>query len=124
MPMDMPSTATTDHRRRNGLIVGAGGVAVLVGAAIAWEGSSTRFDDVTRLCPSYTCSSSSVLSEAQSKQDDGHTLRGVSIGMGIGGILLVAAGSYLALTPHTAEDSHMSLRVEHGGGSVGYTTRF
>jgi hypothetical protein len=122
MPADAPR-ASTDHRRRNGLILGAGGLGVLVGAAIVWEASSSRFDDVTRLCPSDTCPDATALSEAKSKQDDGHTLRGVSIGMGIGGALLVAAGSYLALTPHR-EDSHVALHVEHGGGSVGYTTRF
>jgi len=118
-----PAAASEGHRTRNGIIIGATGVAALVGAAIAFEASSTRFDDVDRLCPSSTCPSQSVLEEAKSKQDDGHTLRGVSIGAGIGGLLLVAAGSYLALAPHH-EDSRVSLHVDHSGAGMAYEWRF
>jgi len=122
-PAEPTDLATTGHRKRNGIILGAAGVAALVGSAIAYEASSTRFDDVSRLCPSSTCPSMSDLSLAQSKQDDGHTLRGVSIGMGIGGALLVAAGSYLLLTPHH-EEQHVSLHVDHSGAAVAYELRF
>jgi len=117
------TASTTGHRQRTGIIVGSVGVAALVGSVIAYEASSTKFDDVTRLCPNSTCATTGTLSEAQSKQDDGHTLRGVSIGMGIGGVILAAAGGYLMLAPHH-EESHVSLHVDHSGAGVAYELRF
>jgi hypothetical protein len=112
-----------DHRKRNGYIIGAGGVAVGIGAAIVWSLSSSKFDDEHKLCPMSSCASNADLAKAHSILDDGHTLRGVSIGMGIAGAALIGAGAYLVLTPHKQE-SRVSLHVEPGAAGIAYSARF
>ena len=123
MPAPMPAPAAADHRRRNGLIAGGAGVAVLVGAAIAFEAGSSKFDDAARLCPASTCANDADLAKGKSLLSDGHTLRGVSIGMGVGGAALIAAGAYLILAPHH-EETRVSLQVDRSGAGVTYTAPF
>lgn len=114
-----------DHRRRNGLVVGAVGVGVLIGAGVLFESSSSKFDDEHALCPGSKCANDADLAKANSLLSDGHTLRGLSIGMGIGSGLLLLAGGYLALTPHdNKEASHVSVHVGHGGAGVAFTGHF
>jgi len=120
-PIDQPESP--DHRKRNGIIVGASGVAVAVGAAIVWGLSSSKFDDEHKLCPMSSCASNADLAKAHSLLDDGHNLRGVSIGMGVAGAALIGAGAYLLLTPHKQE-SRVSVHVEPGGAGVAYSARF
>jgi nitrogen fixation-related uncharacterized protein len=120
-PVDKP--ASPDHRKRNGIIVGASGVAVAVGAAIVWSLSSSKFDDEHKLCPMSSCASNADLAKAHSILDDARNLRGVSIGMGIAGAALIGAGAYLVLTPHK-EEPRVSVHVEPGGAGVAYTARF
>jgi nitrogen fixation-related uncharacterized protein len=120
-PVDKP--ASPDHRKRNGIIVGASGVAVAVGAAIVWSLSSSKFDDEHKLCPMSSCASNADLAKAHSILDDARNLRGVSIGMGIAGAALIGAGAYLILTPHK-EEPRVSVHVEPGGAGVAYTARF
>ncbi|HET9988741.1 MAG TPA: hypothetical protein VFQ65_09475 [Kofleriaceae bacterium] len=112
-----------DHRKRNGIIVGAVGVAALATAGVMFAVSSSKFDDEHALCPSSQCANTDDLAKAHSLLDDGHTYRGLSIGMGIGGVVLAAAGVYLLVTPHH-EESHMTVQLDHAGGSIGYTARF
>jgi hypothetical protein len=112
-----------DHRKRNGIIVGAVGVAALATAGVMFAVSSSKFDDEHALCPNSMCANTDDLGKAHSLLDDGHLYRGLSIGMGIGGVVLAAAGVYLLVTPHRAE-SHMTVQLDHTGGSIGYTARF
>ena len=112
-----------DHRRRNGLVVGAAGLGVLVGAAVVFEAGSSKLDDAERLCPGSICGSNADLAKGKSLLSDGHTLRGVSIGMGIGGAALLAAGAYLIFTPHH-EETRVSLHVDRGSAGVTYTAPF
>jgi len=121
--MTAEPTATADHRKRNGYIAGGAGVAVLIGSAVVFAVSSSKFDDVHKRCPDDTCASPGDLSSARSTLSDGHTLRGVSIGMGIGGALLVAAGGYLVVTAHHGE-SPVSLQLDKGRAGMAYTVRF
>jgi hypothetical protein len=119
-PMTEPSS---NHRRRNGIIVGAGGLAVLAGAAVLFSLSVDKFDDEHALCPMSRCANNEDLDEAKSLLSDGRTLRGVSYGMGIGGVALLAAGTYLFLTPNK-HDPRVSLQLQPGGAAIGYTARF
>jgi hypothetical protein len=116
---------TNEHAwRPYGYIVAAGGVALVIATIATYSVSDTKFNDVTRLCPNATCPSSADLSEATSAQSDGHTLRGASIGMGIGAVVLLGAGGYLIFAPHSSTESHVSFNVDRTGGSLAFKTRF
>jgi hypothetical protein len=119
-PMREPST---NHRKRNGIILGAGGLAVIAGAAVMFSLSVDKFDDEHALCPMSRCANNDDLAKAESLLSDARTLRGVSYGMGIGGLALIAAGTYLFLTP-SKEDARVSVQLRPGGAGIGYTTRF
>lgn len=122
-PMADAHDEPADHRGRNGVIIGAVGVAALATAGVMFAVSSSKFDDEHALCPGSQCANTDDLAKAHSLLDDGHTYRGLSIGIGIGGVVLAAAGVYLLVTPHH-EESHMTVQLDHAGGSIGYTARF
>ena len=118
-----PVHAASDHRKRNGIILGAAGLGVLAGAVIAYEAGSSKFDDAARLCPAQTCANDTDLAKGKSLLSDGHTLRGVSAGMGIGSAVLLAAGGYLMMTSHH-EESRVAVHVDPTGAGMTYTARF
>jgi len=121
---DMHDEPTSvDHRKRNGIILGAVGVAAIATAGVMFAASSSKFDDEHSLCPGSMCANTDDLAKAHSLLDDGHLYRGLSYGIGIGGVVLAAAGVYLLVTPHH-EESHMTVQLDHTGGSIGYTARF
>jgi hypothetical protein len=122
-PRPVPVTVAPDHRKRNGIIIGAAGLAVLAGSVIAYEAGSSKFDDAARLCPGQLCASDADLARGHSLLSDGRTLREVSVGMGIGGVVLLAAGGYLMMTAHP-EESHVAVNVDRTTASVAYTARF
>lgn len=113
-------TKTTGHRRRNGIIIGAVGLGVLVGAGVTFGLGEAKLDDYRTLCPAARCGSDAELAKANSLISDARTLRGVSLGMGIGGGVLLAAGTYLVLTG----SSHVAVQADATGASVAYTARF
>ncbi len=123
MPAAERDEPAPDHRKRNGVILGAAGLGVLVGAGVVFAASSSKFDDEHKLCPMSKCANDMDLAKAHSILSDGHTLRGVSIGMGIGGALLLAAGGYLWFTPHE-DHARVSFHVDPQGAGVAYTARF
>jgi hypothetical protein len=114
---------TVDHRRRNGLIAGGVGVGVLIGAGVLFAASSNKFDDEHALCPNSRCANDGDLATAKSLLSDARTLRGTSIGMAIGGGLLLIAGTYLVVTPR-AHEARVSFHVDHHGAGVAYTAHF
>jgi hypothetical protein len=125
-PAPMPMSETEDnhdHRKRNGVIVGAVGLGVLAGAVVFYSLSSGKFDDEHTLCPASMCANTAELDRAHSLLDSGHAYRGASIGMGIGGVLLVAAGAYLFLTPHHDEPK-VSLQLDRTTAGAAYTVHF
>jgi hypothetical protein len=121
-PTAMPAQPA-NHRRRNGIIVGAGGLALLAGAAVLFSFSIDKFDEEHALCPMSRCANNDDLGKAESLLSDGRTMRGVSYGMGIGSVALLAAGTYLVLTPGK-QDSRVSLQIQPGTAAIGYTARF
>ncbi|MEO8844270.1 MAG: hypothetical protein ABI591_09960 [Kofleriaceae bacterium] len=126
MTMSMPMSDTEanhDHRKRDGVIVGAVGLGVLAGAVVMYSLSSGKFDDEHTLCPSSMCANAADLDHAHSLLDSGHAYRGVSIGMGIGGVLLVAVGAYRFLTPHH-DEPRVSLQLDRTTAGAAYTVRF
>jgi len=122
-PIVTQTEPSVDHRKRNAYIIGGAGVGMLVVAGILYEASSSKFDDEHALCPRSQCKNSVDLAKAQSLISDSRTLGGVSIGMGIGGAVVIGAGVYLLLTPHKQE-THVAVQLDHGGGSLGYVGRF
>jgi hypothetical protein len=121
-PTAMPTAEHADHRKRNGIIVGAVGLGALVGAAVMFAESSSKFDDAQKLCPAQTCANNADLAKGHSLLSDGHTLRGAAIGTSIAGALLVAAGTYLWMTPH--RETGVAVQLDRSGGGVSYTARF
>lgn len=125
-PMSEPAgpreDAHADHRKRNGVILGAAGVVAIAGSVIAFEAGSSKFDDAQKLCPNSLCASDADLARGHSLYSDGRTWREVSIGVGIGGVALLAAGGYLWATHH--EESPVAVSAGPSGGSVTYTARF
>jgi hypothetical protein len=120
MPMDK---APTSHRKRNGIILGAGGAAVLVGAGVLFGLSASKFSDQDDLCPNKQCASPDDVPRADQLADDGRTLRGISYGMGIGGVALLGAGVYLIAT-NNKHASHVAVQVQPGYQGIGYTARW
>jgi hypothetical protein len=129
-PAPMTTSSTTDdgnvgvdHRKRYGVITGAVGLGLVVGAVVLFAESSSKFNDEHSLCPDHKCASDADVPNANSMQSDGRAYRGAAYGTGIGGILLVAAGTYLFMTA-PKEVSHVSMQVSHDGGGLTYTGRF
>lgn len=115
-------TESNDHRRRNGLVVGGVGVAALAAGVVFFELGQGKFDDEHQLCPNSMCANNTDLANANDLLDRGHLYRGLSIGMGVGGVALIGGGLYLLLTHH--EESHVSLTAANGGGGVAWTGHF
>ena len=125
-PAPMAATtepARTDHRMRNGIIVGAAGVGVLVTSAILYGLSSSKFDDEHSLCPDSKCANNAVLANAESLLSDGRAYRGFGIGTSVAGGLLLVASGYLLFAPHK-EESHVALHVDGDGAGIAYTSGF
>jgi hypothetical protein len=117
MPADK---APTSHRKRNGIILAGGGAAVIVGAGVLFGLSASKFSDQDDLCPNKQCTSADDVARADKLADDGRTLRGISYGMGIGGVALLGAGIYLIAT-NNKHASHVALQLQPGYQGVGYT---
>jgi hypothetical protein len=122
-PVTPMSEATPSHRKRNGVIIGAVGLAVGVGAVVFFGASSGKFDDEHALCPHMVCSTSSDLATGNSLRSDARTDRGVALGMGVGAVALIGAGAYMMLT-HKEPPAQVSLDVTHGNTSLTFTHSF
>lgn len=121
--LPMTESGSTSHRKRNGIIAGAAGIGLGVGAAIVLTMSSNKFDDERALCPNSQCANTTDLATARDMLSSGRRLRGVGIGMGVGGAVLLGVGAYLLLSPDKQEQ-RMSFYVEPGGAGATYTARF
>jgi len=117
-------TAGGDHHKRNAALVGGAGLGLLVGSVVLFATSSSKFDDEHALCPHSKCATEADLTQAKSLVSDARAYRGVSYGVGIGGVALLGIGAYLLLAPHGTEASHVSFQVGPGKGQVTYTAHF
>ena len=122
-PSTPMSEATPNHRKRNGVIIGAVGLAVGVGAVAFFGASSGKFDDEHALCPHMVCANASDLATGNSLRSDARTYRGVGIGMGVGAAALIGTGVYMMLT-HKEPPAQVSLDVAHGNTSLTFTHSF
>jgi hypothetical protein len=111
------------NRKRNGIIVGAAGVGMLVGAAVLFKSSSDKFDEEQALCPMSRCRTEADLERAEELISQSRTRRGISIGMGIGSAALLGIATYLLVTDDRNEPA-VAVSVDRGGASVAYTLRF
>ena len=123
MPAVEPAPAPASGHRTAGIVIGGAGVAAVIGAVVLAELGTGKLDDEHALCPGHLCATDADTARANSLRDDGRTLRGAAIGVGIGGAVLVAAGTYLFMTSHH-ESSPVALRVDPHGAAVTYTLGF
>jgi hypothetical protein len=119
-----PTEARSSNRRRNGLIVGGVGVATLIGAGILFGVGSDLQSDSDGICPNSMCRNTADLTKASDYRDDGRLYRGIGIGVGIGGAVMLAAGVIMFATAPKESATPVSLRVDANGGSVAYTFGF
>ena len=86
------------HRRRNGIIIGAAGLGLAATAGVFLGVAASKFSTERDLCPNATCANPTDLARANALLDNGTTLRNIGIGVGIGGVALMAVGGYMMLT--------------------------
>jgi hypothetical protein len=86
------------HRRRNGIIIGAAGLGLVATAGVFLGVAASKFSTESDLCPNGTCATPNDLARANALLDNGTTLRNIGIGVGIGGVALMAVGGYMMLT--------------------------
>lgn len=122
------STAETsegggNHRRRNGFLVGGAGLGLAVGSAVLMGLAASKFSDESDLCPNATCANSLDLKRADALLSNGKTMRGIGIGLGAGGVALIAVGTYLLATSGGHAD-HVSVQMTRDSGGLAYTGQF
>lgn len=124
-PMDETPVASSSgsHRKRNGVILTAAGGTLAIGAGIMLGMAASKFNTESDLCPDHKCQNTMDLARANALLDNGTTLRGVGIGVGIGGVALLAVGGYLLMTPGH-ESTRVSLQVGHGTTGVAFSGSF
>ena len=119
-----PSDRSPSHQRRNGVIIGAVGVAALITSVVFIELGTSKFNDEATLCPGHLCASDADTATANSDKSDGRTFREVGIGVGIGGIVLAGIGAVMFATGGNHESSPVALHVDHQGAALSYTFGF
>ncbi len=114
----------SDHRKRNGLIVGAVGIGALAAAGILVATSEHQFNNEHTICPDSRCLNQADADKANNQRDTARLERGLAIGAGAAGVVLVVAGIYLIATHERIADAPIALQVNHDGGGIAWTGRF
>ncbi len=125
-PKPMEAEAPHSNQRRNGGVLMGVGVGALVGAVVFFGIGTDRLNDEDGICPGrpgHLCASDVDLDRANSARNDGRLYRGIGIGAGIGGVVLIAAGAYLFATA-PEESARVALHVDSHGAGVAYTFGF
>jgi hypothetical protein len=115
--------SSSSSRKTYGIIAGAAGLTLVAGSAVMLGIANSKFSDEKDLCPNATCANPTSLARANALLSNGTDYRNIGIGVGIGGVVLLATGAYLLLTPHS-EEPRVSFDVTRDGGSFAYTGRF
>lgn len=112
-----------DHRKRNGILVGAAGAGLVVAGIVSLGVASSKLGTEHELCPGSTCATQGDLDRASALVSNAEAYRNAGIGLVIGGGALMAVGSYFVFT-HAREASHVSFHPTRGGAGVTFTTSF
>ncbi len=119
-----PAMTTSDHRKRNGLVVGAVGIGALAASGVLFATSQHQFNNEHTICPHSTCLSQGDADKANGQRDTARTERAFAIGAAAAGAVLVIGGIYLIATHEHIAAEPIALRVEHDGASMAWTGRF
>ena len=119
-----PEPMATGHHKRNGVIVGAVGLGLLVTSGVFLDAASGKDNDEHSLCPNATCHTTGQAIVYDDYRRDARNDRGIAYGVGIGGLAFVGVGAYLFATSHNKEEMHVSIDVGHGNTGVAYIGRF
>jgi hypothetical protein len=111
------------HRRRNGIIIGAAGLGLVATAGVFLGVAASKFSTERDLCPNATCANPTDLARAEALLDNGTTLRGIGIGVGIGGVALMAVGGYLMFTT-PRETPRVSAQVTNDSTALTFSGSF
>lgn len=118
-----PTASGGNHRQRNGLLIGGAGVGLAVGSAVLFGLAASKFSAEHHLCANAKCGNEFDLARAKALLSNGKTMRAVGIGVGVGGLALIAVGTYLLATPG-GHAEHVSFQVSHDGGGMAYVGQF
>lgn len=114
------------NRKNHALIVGSVGVVALVAGVVFFGVGTNMENDEDGVCPGrpgHICASDADVAKANSLRDDGRMYRGMGIGAGIGGVVLLAAGVIMYATA-PGETAPVALHVDQHGAGVAYTFGF
>lgn len=117
------SSSGGNHRRRNGFLIGGAGLGLAVGSAVLLGLAASKFSDERDLCPNATCANAQDLARADALLSNGKTMRGIGIGLGAGGVALIAVGTYLLATSSGHTD-RVSVQFTRDSGGLAYTGQF
>jgi hypothetical protein len=117
------TTAQPSHRRRNGIIIGSAGLGLVATAGVLFGVAASKFSTERDLCPNRMCANPTDLARANALLDNGTTMRNIGIGVGIGGVALMAVGGYLMFTS-PKEAPRLSAQVTNDSTTLTFSSSF
>jgi hypothetical protein len=114
-PTHTEKPAPSSSRRIYGIVVGAGGVALVATGLVFGELAHRKYDTAKQLCPDHACGSDADLASAQSLLRDSRLRANVATGLSIGGAAAIGVGAILWLTAPSSR-AHVALQA---GGTWG-----
>jgi hypothetical protein len=119
-----PESGSGGHMVRNGIILDAVGAGLVIGSVVSFAAGTQKFNTEAQICPSSTCPNQADLTRAQALLYNGDGYRNAGAGMLIGGGVALLAGTYLIITGHHREASHVTLQATPRSAGLAFTSGF
>lgn len=99
------------HRKLYGIIVAAGGGALVATGLVFGQLANGKWADAKKLCPNMTCGSDADLMKGNQLVSDARSQANISTGLVIGGAVAVGVGIVLIVTAPHAESQQSAWRI-------------
>jgi hypothetical protein len=119
----VPPAPSHSSHKRNGIILGASGVVLVVASVILVDSAYSQFNDESSLCPHSRCATQADLNSAHNDLNNGHTLRDIGYPVGIVGIAAIGVGAYMLFGMHD-EQPRVGLDIGHDHAGLAWTSHF